>query len=478
MTPTALLLVLATTSLTAELTTAPNGDLDGDGQVGITDIQCAVNVFATLAAAPITGLAPCPEAGCGPNETCREGFTPGETTCLPSCLAPQVALHAGAAACDDKSADTAECKGLVPKQMADMNCDGDISNVDLQFLVALLLGSEGGAGTHDNDNDGRLNGCDDEEGPISAPCPPDNEGVFQPEGDMTLSGAHTYTSLLIPEGVTVTGAGGSPLELTVCGDAVVEGTITVSGGKGQFSFGANATNGNPGGAPGGSGGAACCGGHSGGGGGHSPSGSGSGGSGPGSGKGGSATFKSTSFGNFWNGGNAGGGGHATPGTAGWFKSTSTGSPGSGGGAYGSSLLEPPTGGSGGGGGSAGLGGASTGYGGAGGGGGGGVLSLDVAGTLTIGAAGELLADGAPGGSCQDLGAVGGGGAGAGGAVVLSATLVTNLGLVSAAGGVNCYSNGGGPGDGAGGAGRIRVNTQDGKAPAGSFVPTIGFVGAK
>ena len=306
----------------------------------------------------------------------------------------------------------------------------------------------------------------------------DSEGVFAPTENTSLSGAHTFDSLHIPAGVIVKGGGGQPLVLNVCGDVTIEGTLSVSGEDGVHTWSANATNGNPNGAPGGLGGTACCGGFAGGAGGHSPSGGGQSGGGPSGGKTGSSSFKSTSFGNFWNGGNAGGGGHATVGTKGFFKSTSTGNAGAGGTAiYGNGALDTLQGGSGGGGGSGGLGGASTGYGGAGGGGGGGVIHIDAGGAIAILAGGAVRADGGKGGRCQDIGAVGGGGAGAGGIVWLTGTSVTNGGEVTAEGGENCFLNGGQPTDGHGGNGRIRIDTDGGQVPAGIFEPSVGYTTA-
>ena len=302
-------------------------------------------------------------------------------------------------------------------------------------------------------------------------CPAGNEGAYAPTASGTLSGTHVYTSLHIPSGVVIRGAGTAPLDITVCGDAVIAGTLSVSGGDGQFSWSVNATNGNPSGAPGGAGGTACCGGGIGGTGGHSPASSGATGGGTQGGRSGTTV----NSGVYKNGGNAGGGGHATAGTRG-FQNTYTGTAGAGGGTYGTAQLDPPTGGSGGGGGSAGVGGASTGYGGAGGGGGGGILRLEAYGELAIAAGGAIRADGGKAGRCQDSGAVGDGGTGAGGAVHLRAPTVTNHGEVTARGGVACGMNGATENDGRGGEGRVRVDTAGAVAPTGTFIPAPGFVG--
>ena len=354
------------------------------------------------------------------------------------------------------------CLSFPDPAMADSDQDGVLDPCDNCPDV-------GNPGQEDEDGDGIGDACPDA-------CPP---GGFCPETSTTVCGTLEVPYLHVPAGVTVTCAPGcsQAVVFDVSGNALVEGTIDLSGADGNFSYSLNASNGNPSGAPGGAGGQGRCGGYSGGTGGHSPSSGGQNGSGGGGGKTGSSVFKSTTWGNFWNGGNAGGGGYGTSGGQGFYKSGSTGNAGQGGATNGAATLSSLVGGSGGGGGSGGLGGASTGYGGAGGGAGGGVLKIVATGTIEVAAGGVLRADGGTGGSCQDIGAVGGGGAGAGGAIWLSAPTVTNDGTVSAMGGVNCFLNGGAADDGEGGNGRVRVDNAGGTTPAGSYTPTPGYVGA-
>ncbi len=147
--------------------TAPTGDLNDNGSVDVQDIQCEVLLYTqlVLAGTPTADLcqsdAEC-TAAFGDGMYCRAGFTAFKV-CVPSCVAATVSLGAaGAADCTDPGADDADCFGLVPKRVADLNCDGKINNVDLQFLVSVIMGKTGGPGTADYDGDGRLNFCDDD----------------------------------------------------------------------------------------------------------------------------------------------------------------------------------------------------------------------------------------------------------------------------------------------------------------------------
>jgi hypothetical protein len=124
-----------------------------------------------------------------------------------------------------------------------------------------------------------------------------------------------------------------------------------------------------------------------------------------------------------------------------------------------------------------LGGANYRYSGGGGGAGGGALRITSTGPITIAATGEILADGGKGGATQNVGASGGAGAGAGGSIWLVAPSIVNDGVISAAGGRNSYLNGASPTDGGGGDGRIRVDTDGGVTPSGSFLPAIGHTGS-
>jgi len=480
--------------------TAPEGDYNRDGKADVIDIQCAVLIFQQLEAAGQPPQAQCQsDADCvsefGENFLCRSGFT-ATMLCLPSCLSSEVSVGpSGEVNCVDPAANTALCLGLVQKNQIDLNCDGAFSSTDINFLVSVVTGKTGGLGSSDHDGDGRLNSCDDDSdgdqvadetdcdpldaavGPCDVGCP---EGGFCPEENSTVCGTYNVPYLHVPAEVTVTCAPGcnQPVKFNVAGNVLVEGTINLSGKKGNFSFGQNASNGNPNGAAGGLGATGGCGGLGGGNGGHSPSSTGNQGGGPagGGGKPGAAVYVSQPWGNFYNGGTGGGGGHGTSGGAG-FQNGSTGIAGQGGASNGNSALDNFTGGSGGGSGSGGLGGASTGYGGAGGGAGGGALQVTSTGKIEIAAGGALIASGGAGGHCQTTGAAGGGGAGAGGAIWLSAPTVINGGTVKADGGTNCYANGGNINHGRGGEGRIRIDSGDGELPEGSFSPVPGHVGS-
>jgi len=352
------------------------------------------------------------------------------------------------------------CLSVPDPGMADSDQDGVLDPCDNCPDVS-------NPGQEDGDGDGIGDACPDT-------CP---VGGFCPETNQSVCGTQDVPYLHIPAGVTVTCAPGcsQPVVFNVSGNALIEGTVDLSGEDGSFSYGENASNGNPNGAPGAAGGDGGCGGYDGGNGGHSPNSSGQNGGGGGGGKTGRSIYSSQPWGNFWNGGNAGGGGYGSSGNSG-FQNTYTGNDGAGGSTTGSATLSSLVGGSGGGGGSGGLGGASTGYGGSGGGAGGGVFKLVATGSIEIAAGAEIRADGGTAGTCQNTGAVGDGGAGAGGAIWLSAPVVTNSGTVSAQGGVCCAMNGAQPDDGRGGEGRVRVDNAGGTPPGGSYTPTPGYVG--
>ena len=147
--------------------TAPTGDIDDNGSVDAVDVQCEVLVAARLflTGTPEEDLCQTDEdctVGFGLGQTCRAGFSAFKL-CLPACLAPTVTLGTDdAPPCLNPGANDDDCLGLTPKRVADLNCDGAINNVDLQFLVALVMNKVGGPGTADVDVDGLLNFCDDD----------------------------------------------------------------------------------------------------------------------------------------------------------------------------------------------------------------------------------------------------------------------------------------------------------------------------
>jgi len=147
--------------------TAPDGDLNQDGAVDGLDLQCEILLFSYLNLADHPGGAECAEdADCAdlvaPDARCGAGFGPGKV-CLPGCLAPVVALDKdGAPSCDDPEADDDNCLGLTPRRITDLNCDGETTNTDFLFLVAVIFGKLGMPDSPDHDGDGRLNFCDDD----------------------------------------------------------------------------------------------------------------------------------------------------------------------------------------------------------------------------------------------------------------------------------------------------------------------------
>ena len=144
--------------------TAPNAEISGDGKVDAVDIQCEVLLFTMLVYNEACVTAADCEAiyGSEPPLACGPAFG-GADICLPACLGAGVSVGVSASVvCDDPQADDADCLGLVQKRNADLNCDGDITNVDFLFLVQVLVSKLGGVNTADYDSDGKLNFCDDD----------------------------------------------------------------------------------------------------------------------------------------------------------------------------------------------------------------------------------------------------------------------------------------------------------------------------
>ncbi len=134
--------------------TAPNGDLNNDAAADAQDLQCQMLLYERLAV-PTHCVA---QEDCPAATTCRPGFD-AEVVCLPECVAPDVTLGA-TGQCTDPGADDDFCLGTVEKLNADLNCDGAITNVDINFLVSVIMDKSGGPGTADYDDDGQLNFCD------------------------------------------------------------------------------------------------------------------------------------------------------------------------------------------------------------------------------------------------------------------------------------------------------------------------------
>jgi hypothetical protein len=258
-----------------------------------------------------------------------------------------------------------------------------------------------------------------------------SDGEFAPVVDVVLdtsNGPFQYTSLHIPEGVTVFASGDAPLDILVQGEALLEGAIDISGGDGEDALeveGGNSPQGGTGVAAGGNGGNGAAGGLE----------TGQDGAGGGPGTGGVSTDVVTLA------SPGGGGGFGALGTAGTAYMGNVA--GMGGAAYGNVALDVLEGGSGGGSGgpydrTPGNSGGGNGLidaedsPGAGGGGGGGAIALRAGGEITI--SGQIDADGGDGGIGDFSG---GGGGGSGGAILLetAAQLTLAQGLLSARGGL-------------------------------------------
>lgn len=285
------------------------------------------------------------------------------------------------------------------------------------------------------------------------------DGAFSPTADIELqlppNGIFNFTSVNIPEGVTVTFRKNSintPIVMLVSGDFTLAGTIDINGSDAALTSNDSVDSsqpgrGGPGGYDGGRGGLIT----------GSATRVGGSGLGPGGGAGG----------DFWNATNSafnqggGGGGYAT--SVGQFVQSQRFGifrTAPGGSAYGSTFLLPLIGGSGGGGGRGGLI-----ISGAGGGGGGGAILVAVTGTADIQATGRITANGGSGGNVvgtgghSELGGCGGGGSG--GAIRIVATIVKGSGQLLAQGsgtGADCVNGASNfPQSGTGGApGRIRI----------------------
>lgn len=147
--------------LGAQPYTAPDGDLNRDGVVDVVDLQCEVLLFDVVATAQGLFEDAClEESDCPQQFSCRIGPTQFKM-CIPVCLSSEVAFAASdAPVCADPEADDEMCLGTVSRLNADLNCDQAFTNVDLLFLVALVLDKVGGPATADLDNDGQLNFCD------------------------------------------------------------------------------------------------------------------------------------------------------------------------------------------------------------------------------------------------------------------------------------------------------------------------------
>jgi hypothetical protein len=298
------------------------------------------------------------------------------------------------------------------------------------------------------------------------------DGALAPTVDTVIqlppSGILNYTSINIPQGVTVTfrkNALNTPVHLLVSGNATIAGRIAVWGWNshdvGTFGDGNQSNDGIPGqGGPGG---------YDGGRGGRADQAlrpeiiRGGAGLGPGGGLGGIEGTDGCS-GRAYDKGAGMGAAHAEEGGLSFGRSSCTyqylsaaarAKP------YGSALLQPLVGGSGGGGGRGG-----TNYAGSGGGGGGGALLMAVSGTITLAPTGILTAVGGAAGGSAGQGSGGVGGGGSGGAIRLIATSVTGSGTIAADGGCVFYESGGrqcaqgSSSIGGGGApGRIRIEAE-------------------
>ena len=182
-------LLLATPLLCAPVPyTAPSADLNQDGQLDAADLQCQILLFQSLALVDPAAPSQCDtDEDCvnaaGPGIVCRPAFSKANR-CLPKCLAAQFPVGQDLGVlCQNPLEVSPSCLGTTQVRSADLNCDGIIGNVDVLFLVTLVMKAVGGPGTADYDSDGRLNFCDndsDDDGdPDATDCEPLNELISQ-----------------------------------------------------------------------------------------------------------------------------------------------------------------------------------------------------------------------------------------------------------------------------------------------------------
>ena len=179
-----------------------------DGSVCTVDDTCLLGVCEPGATLPCDDGIPCTIDSCDaqngcvhePNDTARAVSGPCSTgTCSPT-------------------------EGCVVETLS--NCCGN--------------GAEEGAEECDDGNAVAGDGC-------SATCTLESGcpvGAFCPTEDTTLSGTNSFTSVFIPEGVTVTCVGEEPLELNVSGNVLIEGALRADGSTGTDSN-LSATGGTP-----------------------------------------------------------------------------------------------------------------------------------------------------------------------------------------------------------------------------------------
>jgi Secretion system C-terminal sorting domain/SprB repeat len=275
-----------------------------------------------------------------------------------------------------------------------------------------------------------------------------SNGAYSATTNTTLAGGtYNYTTFNINSGVTVSVTGNQPLIIRCTGAVTINGTLTAAGGNGgngvTFSTYGLGGVGVAGGGNGGNGvylGSAA------------PGVAGSGPGGVGTAGGG------------WSGG--GGAGYSAVGA-----SSGNSGGGYGGPIYGNADISGFESGSGGGGGS---GGNSCGSG--GGGAGGGLIFINSAVSITIGATGVINVNGGNGGS-DGGGNCGGGGGGSGGSIIMQSASMTHNGILQASGGAGGASMvPGSPYYGVGGAGapgRIRLDYNGTLNGSGSVTPAVG-----
>jgi hypothetical protein len=275
-----------------------------------------------------------------------------------------------------------------------------------------------------------------------------SNGAYSATTNTTIAGGtYNFTTFNIDPGVTVVVTGTQPLIIRCTGAVTINGTLTARGGNGgngvTFSTFGTGGVGVAGGGNGGNGvylGSAA------------PGVAGSGPGGVGTGGGG------------WSGG--GGAGYSAVGA-----SSGNSAGGYGGPMYGNADISGFESGSGGGGGS---GGNSCGSG--GGGAGGGLIFINSAVSITIGAGGVINVNGGNGGS-DGGGNCGGGGGGSGGSIIMQSPSMTHNGSLQASGGAGGASTI--PGSpyygvgGAGAAGRIRLDYNGSLNGSGTITPAVG-----
>ncbi len=148
----------------APIGTTPSGDVDGDGAVTTTDLQCILRTATVLSEFTGSGgaLHACDPGACAAGTACRPA-PEGGSFCTPGCLSPSALLERSP--CVDAPG---TCLQGVPARLIDLDCDDRLGSGDFDALNRLLVRTPGDLDGDtvldlcdpDTDGDGALDGVD------------------------------------------------------------------------------------------------------------------------------------------------------------------------------------------------------------------------------------------------------------------------------------------------------------------------------